>query len=128
MNYDTLNEIDKKKEECFEEKEENFDKVCAFMLSKKGSFNSMTVKELAEKFNIKTRTVRLIMNDMMYKKRIPILSFDGSENGQRGFFVAETQSEADSYIESLQNKIQPLQKKISIIQELFGEKDDKVCS
>ncbi len=89
-----------------------------------GAETAILTRDLADTFDVNTRTVKLVMKDILQNKRCPVISFQGTETkeGYQGWFVATSEWEKDKYIETLMDKVQPIQEKISVINKVFYDR------
>jgi hypothetical protein len=117
----------KAKENAEKEVNENLFKVIDFMRGHVGANNAIKAKDVSQRFGISTRSVRLIMTTALKKKIIPIISYDGSDMNDNlyGYFVASCYEEVESFIGSLDVKIDALTKKRNLVLECFNEYQKK---
>lgn len=101
---------------------ENLFKVIDFMRSRIGSQNAINAKEIAQRFSISPRSIRLIMTTAVKKKILPIISYDGSDGiGVSGYFVASCQEEVQAYLDSINSTIKAFETKKTMIVECFNQ-------
>ena len=101
---------------------ENLFKVIDFMRSRIGSQNAINAKEIAQRFSISPRSIRLIMTTAIKKKILPIISYDGSDGiGVSGYFVASCQEEVQAYLDSINSTIKAFETKKTMIVECFNQ-------
>ena len=101
---------------------ENLFKVIDFMRSRIGSQNAINAKEIAQRFSISPRSIRLIMTTAIKKKILPIISYDGSDGtGVSGYFVASCYEEVQAYLDSINSTIKAFETKKTMIVECFNQ-------
>lgn len=67
----------------------------------RGHQNAITARELADYMEIPERKVRLIIRELI-ADGVPIAS---STENMKGYFIIETRAEADTYAQSLRNRL-----------------------
>mgnify|MGYP006296590963 CR=1 FL=1 len=115
-------EIADRRRVCFEQKADVLEAMHEYMVDNHiGAETAILTRDLAHKYNVNTRTVKLVMKEILKNKRCPVISFQGTETreGYQGWFVAASEWEKDKYIETLTDKIEPVQRKISEINDVF---------
>lgn len=101
---------------------ENLFKVIDFMRGRIGSQNAINAKEIARRFGISPRSIRLIMTTAIKKKILPIISYDGSDGiGVSGYFVASCYEEVQDYIDSINATMKAFETKKNMIVECFNQ-------
>lgn len=107
-----------------QEKNANIDDVYKYMKKEcVGCENAVTSWEIANKFGIEKRSVRLIMKDLLRKRGLPVISFQGAETGgkYKGWFVTSNRWELEKFIETLQRKVAPLLDRIKEVEKVYKD-------
>lgn len=109
------------KDNCFREKKENYNKVKEFLLKRIGNENAIASHHLAHIFNIKKRTIRLIIKDMI-KQGYPVLSLSGEY--KNGYFIPNNMNELNAFLNHRKSIIKKLKDKKEKLKSNFKNNEN----